>query len=121
MAAPTRAKMSFAWLGVTPFLLFALMFLILPTSYLVVAAFQDGDGNFTFANILALSQPSIVAAYRISIAISGASALIGATAGVFLAYAAVGGRLPPWIRPTLTTFSGVASNFAGIPLAFAFL
>ncbi|RBH51306.1 two-component system sensor histidine kinase CreC, partial [Pseudomonas sp. MWU13-2860] len=35
--------------------------------------------------------------------------------------AAIRGGLPAWIRPTLTTFSGVASNFAGIPLAFAFL
>ena len=31
------------------------------------------------------------------------------------------GGLPGWIRPTLMTFSGVASNFAGVPLAFAFL
>ena len=31
------------------------------------------------------------------------------------------GGLPAWIRPTLMTFSGVASNFAGVPLAFAFL
>jgi putative spermidine/putrescine transport system permease protein len=29
--------------------------------------------------------------------------------------------LPQWIRPTLMTFSGVASNFAGLPLAFAFI
>ena len=41
--------------------------------------------------------------------------------GFFLAYAVVFGGLPRWIRPTLVTFSGVASNFAGIPLAFAFL
>ena len=41
--------------------------------------------------------------------------------GFFLAYAAVLGGLPTWIRPTFMTFSGVASNFAGIPLAFAFL
>jgi putative spermidine/putrescine transport system permease protein len=27
---------------------------------------------------------------------------------------------PRWIRPTLTTFAGVAANFAGVPLAFAF-
>ena len=31
------------------------------------------------------------------------------------------GGLPKWLRPTVMTFSGVASNFAGIPLAFAFL
>jgi putative spermidine/putrescine transport system permease protein len=28
---------------------------------------------------------------------------------------------PRWIRSTLTTFSGVAANFAGVPLAFAFI
>ena len=31
------------------------------------------------------------------------------------------GGLPRWIRSPLLTFSGVASNFAGVPLAFAFL
>jgi putative spermidine/putrescine transport system permease protein len=31
------------------------------------------------------------------------------------------GNLPRRLRPFVTTFSGVASNFAGIPLAFAFL
>jgi putative spermidine/putrescine transport system permease protein len=29
--------------------------------------------------------------------------------------------VPRWLRPTLMTFSGVASNFAGLPLAFAFI
>ena len=28
---------------------------------------------------------------------------------------------PQWIRIVLTTFSGVAANFGGIPLAFAFI
>ena len=31
------------------------------------------------------------------------------------------GGLPSWIRSATLTFSGVASNFAGVPLAFAFL
>ncbi len=35
--------------------------------------------------------------------------------------AVVLGGLPQWIRGPLLTFSGVASNFAGVPLAFAFL
>jgi putative spermidine/putrescine transport system permease protein len=29
--------------------------------------------------------------------------------------------MPVWMRRALTTFSGVASNFAGVPLAFAFI
>jgi len=112
---------SWAWLGVAPFFLFALLFLILPTGFLVVGGFQDAEGHFTLANIGKLFQPSIRSAYWISIEVSAASALGGAVIGFFLAYAGVIGGLPRWIRPTLITFCGVASNFAGLPLAFAFL
>ena len=38
-----------------------------------------------------------------------------------MAYAVTVGGLPPWVRSILATFSGVASNFAGVPLAFAFI
>jgi putative spermidine/putrescine transport system permease protein len=109
------------YLGVMPFFLFAALFLIAPTLYLVIGAFLDAEGNFTLENLAALSQPSIVAAYKISIQISLASAILGALFGAAIAYAIVGGGLPKWIRPTVTTFSGVASNFAGVPLAFAFI
>lgn len=109
------------WIGVLPFFLFALLFLILPTSYLMVGAFQDADGGFTFANLLGLLEDNVLSAYWISIKISAASALGGGLLGFLLAWAAVLGKLPAWIRPTLMTFSGVASNFAGVPLAFAFL
>lgn len=118
---PRTLRMPWAWLGVAPFFVFALLFLILPTVFLIIGAFQDPSGNFTLKNLADLTQPSIVAAYVISIEISAASALGGAVIGAVLAYAAVGGGLPSWIRPTLMTFSGVASNFAGVPLAFAFL
>jgi putative spermidine/putrescine transport system permease protein len=62
-----------------------------------------------------------MAAYWISIKVSLASAIGGAIIGFFLAYAVVLGGLPRWLRPALMTFSGVASQFAGIPLAFAFI
>lgn len=110
-----------AWLGIAPFFLFALLFLLLPTGFLVVGGFQDAEGHFTLANIAHLFQPSIVSAYWISIEVSAVSALGGAVIGFFLAHAAVLGGLPRWLRPTVMTFSGVASNFAGLPLAFAFL
>ena len=41
--------------------------------------------------------------------------------GFLIAYAAIREGTPRWIRTVLTTFSGVAANFAGIPLAFAFI
>ena len=115
------SRISWDWLGVVPFFLFAILFLILPTAFLVVGAFQDAEGHFTLRNIANLTQPSIVAAYWISIKVSAASAIVGGFFGFLIAYAAIAGGVPGWIRPTLMTFSGVASNFAGVPLAFAFL
>ena len=109
------------WAGVAPFFVFALLFLILPTSFLAIGGFQDADGRFTLRNIVELAHPTIVSSYVISLKVSAASAIGGAVVGFFLAYAAIAGGLPRWVRPTLLTFSGVASNFAGVPLAFAFL
>jgi putative spermidine/putrescine transport system permease protein len=86
-----------------------------------VGAFQDPEGHLTLENFAGLFTPTILSAFRISIYVSVASAVAGALLGFALAYAAVLGRLPAWIRPTLMTFSGVASNFAGVPLAFAFI
>jgi putative spermidine/putrescine transport system permease protein len=114
-------QFSWAWIGVVPFFVFALMFLILPTLYLMAGAFQDSTGQFTLNNIRGIFTPTIMAAYWISIRVSLASAVGGAVVGFFLAYAVVQGGLPRWLRPALMTFSGVASNFAGIPLAFAFI
>ena len=116
-----RSRVPWAWIGILPFLLFALLFLFLPTADLVIGAFQRPDGSLTFDNIVRLNQPTIVSAYWISIEVSLASAFLGALAGFFIAYAVAQGRLPRWMRPLVSTFSGVASNFAGIPLAFAFL
>src|SRR5688572_21357984 len=100
------SQKTWAWIGVAPFFIFALMFLILPTLDLMVGAFQDPDGNFTLQNLLNLDQPSIISAYVISLKVSIASALTGAVLCFLLAYAAVIGGLPQWIRPTLMTFSG---------------
>jgi putative spermidine/putrescine transport system permease protein len=119
--ARAKTSVNWNWLGILPFLVFALMFLVLPTAYLMVGAFQNEAGDFTFANIQGLFEPNVLSAYWISIRVSLASAVGGGLLGFLLAWAAIQGKLPPWIKPTLMTFSGVASNFAGVPLAFAFL
>ncbi len=41
--------------------------------------------------------------------------------GLAIAYAAIREGTPRWVRSAITTFSGVAANFGGIPLAFAFI
>lgn len=118
-AAPVSWK---NWLGILPFLVFAILFLLLPSIRLFVGSFTDNAGKFTFDNILALfSQKTIVDAYTVSIQLSAITALGGGLLGFMLAYAITIGGLPKILRPALITFSGVASNFAGVPLAFAFV
>ncbi|MEO6395547.1 MAG: ABC transporter permease subunit [Devosia sp.] len=109
------------YLGVAPFLIFALLFLIIPTLNLAISAFRDPAGNFTLNNIIELRRQNILDAYWISIRVSAASAAMGAAIGLVIALAVIRGDLPNWIRSTVMTFSGVASNFAGVPLAFAFV
>jgi putative spermidine/putrescine transport system permease protein len=109
------------WLGIAPFTIFALLFLVVPTIYLISGAFLTPDGHFTLKNLGDLNTPAIRDAYWISVKISIASSIGGAIIGFFLAWAIVLGGLPSWVRSVLLTFSGVASNFAGVPLAFAFL
>ncbi len=121
--APGRAKsrLPLQWLGVVPFLLFVLLFLVLPTMNIVIGAFRNPAGEFTLQNINNLFTPSIMAAYWISIRISVASAFLGCLIGFAVAAAITLGGLPRWVRSPMLTFSGVASNFAGVPLAFAFI
>lgn len=120
-AGRKRRRFELSWLGLMPFLLFALLFLILPTMQIIIGSFRNASGDFTLENIANLFQPSILSAYWISIRISLASAFLGCLIGFLVAAAVVLGNLPRWVRSPILTFSGVASNFAGIPLAFAFL
>ena len=120
-APPAPRGLSWAWLGVLPFFIFAIAFLLLPALSLFTGSFQDSQGQFTLDNIAGLSQPFILDAYWLSIRVSLVTALGGALFGFLLAYAAILGGLPPFVRSALMTFSGVASNFAGVPLSFAFI
>lgn len=122
LARPRNRKMDWAWVGLAPFFLFAIVFLFLPSVSIFVRSFQTRAGEFTVENIIALfTVRDIVNAYRTSLQISFITALGGAVFGFLLAYAVVLGGLPRGVRTFMTTFSGVASNFAGVPLAFAFI
>ena len=127
-ARPGR-RFSFAWLGILPFVVFAVAFLILPTFYLATNSFRDlagsvtsnpHNGQLTLDNYAHLTTPNILDAYSASIEISLVTAVAGGIFGFLLAYAVIAGGLPSFLRSALMTFSGVASNFAGVPLALAF-
>lgn len=119
--SPPLRRRLWNWVGVGPFFLFAIALLILPSISLFVGSFQDTTGAPTLTNLRNLLQPNILDAYWLSIRVSAVTAVGGGLLGFLLAYAITLGHAPPWVRATLTTFSGVASNFAGVPLAFAFV
>ena len=118
--SPPR-RVPIAWLGLAPFMLFAFLFLMLPTLRIVIGAFQDPAGAFTVANVADLFQPSIMDPTWISIKLSAITAALGNVIGLFIALAISRGGLPGGLRSSVLTFSGVAANFAGVPLAFAFI
>jgi len=120
MARPGRRRFSWTWLGLVPFFVFSIAFLILPTAYLVFGSFQDSAGQPTLQNYVDLGSPQVTNAFLSSLEISVVTALLGGGFGFLLAYAVIGGGLPGPLRAGLLTFSGVASNFAGVPLAIAF-
>jgi putative spermidine/putrescine transport system permease protein len=122
-ARPALPKFSWVWLGVTPFFLFAFIFLLYPSSTIAIGSFQNATTHaFTFDNFVhLLHNPNLINAYWISIKISLVTSIGGGIFGFLLAYAAIRGGLPKFMRTSLMTFCGVASNFAGIPLAFAFI
>ncbi|NTW03204.1 MAG: ABC transporter permease subunit [Oscillochloris sp.] len=114
-------QLNLAWLGLVPFLAFITAFLLWPAASIIVQSFRDAQGGFTLRNIADLGQPFILSSYLYTIQLSAVSAGIGGLIGFMLAYAITVGGLPGWVRAGLLSFSGVASNFAGIPLAFAFI
>ena len=119
-ARPGR-RLPLTWLGLAPFLIFATMFLLIPAGYLVVGSFIGQNGEPTLDNFAHLTDELPLNAYLTSIEISFVTALAGGIFGFLMAYAVISGGLPKVLRNALMTFSGVASNFAGVPLALAFI
>jgi putative spermidine/putrescine transport system permease protein len=105
-----------------PFLLFCLLFEILPAIIIIQGSFTDNTtGAFTLNNYQhMLSLGSNLRAFQTSISISLVTALLGAIVGTLAAYGVYNLRTS-WLRNFLIGFSSIAANFAGVPLAFAFV
>lgn len=123
VAAPSRKPRRRApnWLGVLPFYLLAFFFLLWPAYTVIIEAFVNPEGDLTFSNIAAIATSTYAEAFATSFALSAITAAIGGVAGALLAYAIAVLKRPRFLRSALTTFSGVASQFGGVPLAFAFV
>jgi putative spermidine/putrescine transport system permease protein len=111
----------FNWIGLLPFFLFIFGFLVLPSLNLFTGAFTNQQGEFTLENLNILRNPFTLKSYIVSLQVSAITALAGGLFGFFVAYSITHGGAPRWMRNMITTFSGLAANFGGVPLAFSFI
>lgn len=118
--APPAARRSWAWLGVVPFFAFLFLFLIVPAISVFINAFDTTKG-FSFSAMSEAMSGQNRSAFWFSVRFSAGSALVGVVFGTLLAYAAATATRPRWLRNGVTSFSGVAANMGGLPLAFMFL
>ena len=113
-------KAPVAWFFIGLFLLVCLVFLIAPTAMLAVQA-VTGDEGLTWQYVATLGEYRYRVAFAHSLYLSLSSATVGVIAGGFIAFAVLKQDAPRWMRTVVTSFSAVAANFAGVPLAFAFI
>lgn len=122
-ARPARARRSFswAWLGLTPFAAYVLLFLALPTVLAVGSGFFTKSGEFTWSNVAALGDPLVLAGFANSAGLSLVTALVGAIAGALVCYALLGTNPEGALRSAVDAAAGVLAQFGGVMLAFAFI
>lgn len=113
-------KAPVAWIFIGAFLLVCTVFLIAPTAMLAIQA-VTGDDGLTWQYFATLGEYRYRVAFAHSLYLSLSSATVGVIAGGFLAFAVLKQDAPRWLRLVVTSFSAVAANFAGVPLAFAFI
>ena len=110
-----------AWLPAAALAAFILAFVVAPTLSLALQSVQGDDGALTLAFLAGLGDYRSRVAFENSVLLSAASALVGLAGGGVLAALVLRPQVPPALRRVVTSFSAVASNFAGVPLAFAFI
>ena len=117
---PVLSRWGLPSMMMAPFLIVAAVFMIAPTIMLAVQAVSGTDG-FTLKYIAALSGETFrLAAYN-SLVLSLASATMGVVFGGAITAVVVHRQSPPVLGVIASSFSAVAANFAGVPLAFAFI
>ena len=114
---PGRTK----YLGLTPFAVYVLLFLAVPTTLAVVTGFFTDTGEFTFANITGIFEPHILGTFISSFWLSALSAIIGAVVGALVCFAMLGTRAEGALRTVVDSASSVLAQFGGVMLAFAFI
>lgn len=124
LTLPTKRQASrrgWALLGLTPFAVYVLIFLAVPTVLAIGTGFFTEDGVVTFDNILGVFEPVVLTTFVSSFWVSGLTAVIGAIVGALVCYAMLGTKASGLLRTIVDSSSSVLAQFGGVMLAFAFI
>ncbi|TFC14608.1 ABC transporter permease [Cryobacterium algoritolerans] len=110
-----------AALGLLPFAVYLLLFLVVPTLIAVGTGFFDKSGAFTLDTVAALGNPVVLDAFANSFALSALTSVLGALVGAAACYGLLGARPDGALRAVVDSLSGVLAQFGGVMLAFAFV
>ena len=113
-------RLAVPYFFIAAFVAFAALFMLAPTAMLAAQS-VSGEHGFTLEYLEALGEYRYLVAFRNSIQLSAASALVGVIAGGLIAHTVLKPSAPEGLRSAVTSFSAVAANFGGVPLAFGFV
>ncbi|CBK88191.1 ABC-type uncharacterized transport system, permease component [Faecalitalea cylindroides T2-87] len=108
-------------IGLLPFFLIAFLFEILPLTNIVIESFSKTGGNgFTLEHFVKIFTTRL---YQQSIFNSLWISIFSALAGIIIAFlgAKAANAASAKVRNIFTSVLNITSNFAGVPLAFAFM
>jgi putative spermidine/putrescine transport system permease protein len=118
----TRSRRrSAVWLGLAPFAVYIVLFLVIPAALAVGSGFFTSAGAFTLANLRAFADSNIQSDFVSTIGISAVTAIIGAVIGAVVCFALLGARPDSFLRTVVDSASSVLAQFGGVMLAFAFV
>jgi len=119
---PRRRPVRLAgYLGLTPFAVYVIIFLGIPTALAVITGFFTEDGGFTLDNVIGIFAPAVLTTFVSSFWVSAVTAVVGAILGALVCYALLGTRAEGALRTVIDSLSSVLAQFGGVMLAFAFI
>ncbi|WP_197059340.1 ABC transporter permease subunit [Cryobacterium sp. MLB-32] len=108
-------------LGLLPYFAFIAVFLLLPIAANVWTSLHDSTGGWSLDSLMKIGRPQYLSAFLSTMTLSTVTALLGGALGLLVAWALATLERPRWLRSVMLSFSVVASQLGGIPLAFAFI
>lgn len=109
------------WMGLSPFVVYVVLFLAIPAVVAVTSGFFDAEGRPTLGNLAAFADRGVQLDFLGSFQLSAVSAAISAVVGAVVCWALTAWRPGSGLRTAIDSASSVLAQFGGVMLAFAMI